>query len=120
MADKKSFGDDQDRTVIVPNPGGRRPVPAAPPSTPAGGGAGPFAAADAPQSGAQAQAWGVPQGARGAPARPADAGGTAHLAMTGMNVLGAVRIASELGAGKTVVTVACDTGLKYLAGDLFG
>ncbi len=39
---------------------------------------------------------------------------------TGMNVLGAVRIASELGAGKTVVTVACDTGLKYLAGDLFG
>jgi cysteine synthase len=27
--------------------------------------------------------------------------------------------AVELGAGKTVVTVACDTGLKYLAGDLY-
>ncbi|MDH3248213.1 MAG: PLP-dependent cysteine synthase family protein [Acidimicrobiia bacterium] len=38
---------------------------------------------------------------------------------TGMNVLGAVELASEVGAGKTVVTVACDTGLKYLAGDLF-
>jgi cysteine synthase len=38
---------------------------------------------------------------------------------TGMNVLGAVELASEAGAGKTVVTVACDTGLKYLAGDLF-
>lgn len=38
---------------------------------------------------------------------------------TGMNVLGALQIASELGPGKTVVTVACDTGLKYLTGDLF-
>jgi cysteine synthase A len=38
---------------------------------------------------------------------------------TGMNVLGAVELASEVGPGKTVVTVACDTGLKYLAGDLF-
>jgi cysteine synthase A len=38
---------------------------------------------------------------------------------TGINVLGAVELASEVGAGKTVVTVACDTGLKYLAGDLF-
>lgn len=33
-------------------------------------------------------------------------------------VLGAVEQASELGRGATVVTVACDTGLKYLAGDL--
>jgi cysteine synthase A len=38
---------------------------------------------------------------------------------TGVNVLGAVQLASEIGPGKTVVTVACDTGLKYLAGDLF-
>lgn len=38
---------------------------------------------------------------------------------TGMNVLGAVQVANELGPGKTVITVACDTGLKYLAGDLF-
>jgi cysteine synthase A len=38
---------------------------------------------------------------------------------TGLNVAGAVEIAQELGAGHTVVTVAVDTGLKYLAGDLF-
>jgi cysteine synthase A len=36
-----------------------------------------------------------------------------------LNVLGAVTLAMELGAGATVVTVAVDTGLKYLAGDLF-
>ncbi|MGI8632821.1 MAG: PLP-dependent cysteine synthase family protein [Solirubrobacterales bacterium] len=38
---------------------------------------------------------------------------------TGLNVTGAIDLAVELGAGKTVVTVACDTGLKYLAGDLY-
>ena len=38
---------------------------------------------------------------------------------SGLNVAGAVRIAAELGAGHTVVTVAVDTGLKYLGGDLF-
>jgi cysteine synthase len=38
---------------------------------------------------------------------------------TGSNVAGAVDIASEMGPGQTVVTVACDTGLKYLAGDLY-
>lgn len=38
---------------------------------------------------------------------------------SGLNVAGAVAIAEELGAGHTVVTVAVDTGLKYLAGDLF-
>jgi cysteine synthase len=38
---------------------------------------------------------------------------------SGLNVLGAVILAKELGAGRTVVTVAVDTGLKYLAGDLF-
>ena len=37
----------------------------------------------------------------------------------GMNVAGALQLAQEIGPGKTVVTVACDTGLKYLAGDLF-
>jgi cysteine synthase A len=36
-----------------------------------------------------------------------------------LNVLGAIRVAQDLGAGHTVVTVACDTGLKYLAGPLF-
>ena len=38
---------------------------------------------------------------------------------SGLNVAGAVDAAIEVGAGGTVVTVACDTGLKYLAGDLY-
>jgi cysteine synthase A len=38
---------------------------------------------------------------------------------SGLNVAGAVEIARELGEGHTVVTVAVDTGLKYLGGDLF-
>jgi cysteine synthase A len=38
---------------------------------------------------------------------------------SGLNVAGAIQIAKELGAGATVVTVAVDTGLKYLAGDLY-
>ncbi len=38
---------------------------------------------------------------------------------SGMNVAGAIQIAQELGAGRTVATVAIDTGLKYLAGDLY-
>lgn len=40
-------------------------------------------------------------------------------ASTGMNVLGALVMASRLGPGKRVVTAAVDTGLKYLAGDLY-
>ncbi|KAH7014027.1 tryptophan synthase beta subunit-like PLP-dependent enzyme [Macrophomina phaseolina] len=38
---------------------------------------------------------------------------------SGLNVVAAIALAKELGPGKTVVTVACDTGLKYLNGDLF-
>lgn len=38
----------------------------------------------------------------------------------GLNVAGAIGAAQEVGTGGTVVTVACDTGLKYLAGDLYG
>jgi cysteine synthase A len=38
---------------------------------------------------------------------------------SGVNVLAALQLASELGPGKRVATVAVDTGLKYLAGDLF-
>jgi len=38
---------------------------------------------------------------------------------SGMNVVGALRLAKKLGPGKTVVTVAVDFGLKYLAGDLY-
>jgi cysteine synthase A len=37
----------------------------------------------------------------------------------GMNVAAALQLAAEFGTGHTVVTVACDTGLKYLSGDLF-
>ncbi|MEV6417944.1 cysteine synthase family protein [Kribbella sp. NPDC051718] len=36
-----------------------------------------------------------------------------------LNVLGAIQLASELSPNQTVVTVAADTGLKYLAGDLY-
>lgn len=36
-----------------------------------------------------------------------------------LNAVGAIQLAQELGPGKVVVTVAVDTGLKYLAGDLF-
>lgn len=38
---------------------------------------------------------------------------------SGLNVVGALQLARELGPGHTVVTVAVDTGLKYLAGDLY-
>ena len=38
---------------------------------------------------------------------------------SGLNVAGALRLARELGPGHTVATVAVDTGLKYLSGDLF-
>jgi len=38
---------------------------------------------------------------------------------SGLNVAGALHLAQELGPGHTVVTVAVDTGLKYLAGDLY-
>jgi cysteine synthase len=38
---------------------------------------------------------------------------------SGLDIAAAVQLAKELGPGKTVATVAVDTGLKYLAGDLF-
>ncbi len=38
---------------------------------------------------------------------------------TGLNLIGALQLARELGPGKVVATVAVDTGLKYLAGDLY-
>jgi cysteine synthase A len=36
-----------------------------------------------------------------------------------LNIAAAIDLARELGAGNVVATVAVDTGLKYLAGDLF-
>lgn len=38
---------------------------------------------------------------------------------TGMNVAGAIALAEELGPGKRVVTLGCDSGIKYLGGHLF-
>jgi cysteine synthase A len=38
---------------------------------------------------------------------------------SGLNVVGALQLAQELGPGHTVATVAVDFGLKYLAGDLY-
>ena len=34
---------------------------------------------------------------------------------TGANVIAALRLAEQLGAGATIVTVMCDTGMKYLS-----
>ena len=38
---------------------------------------------------------------------------------SGLNLVAALQLARELGPGKLVATVAVDTGLKYLAGDLY-
>ena len=38
---------------------------------------------------------------------------------TGANLLVALRVAERLGPGKTVVTIACDTGMKYLSTALY-
>ena len=38
---------------------------------------------------------------------------------SGVNIVAALALAQQLGPGNVVATVACDTGLKYLAGDLY-
>ncbi len=38
---------------------------------------------------------------------------------TGANVVAALRVAERLGAGATVVTIACDSGLRYLSTGVF-
>jgi cysteine synthase len=38
---------------------------------------------------------------------------------SGANVVAALRLAERLGAGATVVTMACDSGLRYLSTDVF-
>ncbi len=57
--------------------------------------------------------------ARGMARRLAREEGVFAGTSTGLNVVGAVQLAIELGAGHRVATVAVDTGLKYLAGDLY-
>jgi len=49
------------------------------------------------------------------PGRKASSAGTSSA----FNVVGAIHLAREIGEGQTVVTVAPDTGLKHLTGDLF-
>jgi cysteine synthase len=38
---------------------------------------------------------------------------------TGANIAAALQLARRLGPGRTVVTIQVDSGLKYLAGDLY-
>ena len=38
---------------------------------------------------------------------------------TGLNVVAAIQLGLELGPGHTIVTVACDSGIKYLSSGLF-
>lgn len=38
---------------------------------------------------------------------------------TGANILAALKLAGRLGQGHSVATLACDSGLKYLSGDLY-
>jgi cysteine synthase A len=38
---------------------------------------------------------------------------------SGLNITAALQLAQELGPGHTVVTVACDSGMKYLSGSLY-
>lgn len=38
---------------------------------------------------------------------------------SGLNVVTALQLAMELGPGKAVVTLGCDTGLKYVRGNLY-
>jgi cysteine synthase A len=41
-------------------------------------------------------------------------------ASTGANVVAALRVAARLGPEATVVTIGCDSGLRYLSTDLYG
>jgi cysteine synthase A len=59
------------------------------------------------------------EGARAMARRLAREEGILAGISSGLNVVAAVQLARELGPGRTVATVAVDTGLKYLAGDLF-
>jgi cysteine synthase A len=34
---------------------------------------------------------------------------------SGINVAGAVRLAQQMGPGQTIVTILCDSGLRYLS-----
>src|SRR5471032_2302571 len=57
--------------------------------------------------------------ARGMARRLAKEEGVFAGTSSALNVVAALELARELGPGKVVATVAVDTGLKYLAGDLY-
>lgn len=38
---------------------------------------------------------------------------------SGANIVAALRVAERLGRGRTVATLVCDSGLKYLSTDLY-
>lgn len=66
------------------------------------------------------EAWGIEESeARTMCRRLAREEGIFAGTSTGVNVVGALRLASQLGQDHTVATVAVDTGLKYLDGDLY-
>lgn len=70
--------------------------------------------------GVQDEALTVDEGrARGIAAELARREGIFAGTSTALNVTAALDLAAALGSGHTVITVACDSGLKYLAGDLF-
>jgi type VI secretion system protein ImpK len=88
MVDDDPFGepDDTEKTVIRPNPGGRRP--AVPPSMPQPPTAHqPVPQAAPPHAGAANAAFGIPQHATSAPAQPGGAASDTQSAVTGMNPL---------------------------------
>ena len=41
-------------------------------------------------------------------------------ASTGLNVVGAIKIARELGPGRRIATLGCDNGVKYLDSHIYG
>ena len=40
-------------------------------------------------------------------------------ASTGLNVVAAIDLAEEMGPGRRIVTFGCDSGIKYLSGDIY-
>jgi len=38
---------------------------------------------------------------------------------TGLNVVAALQLAREIGEGGVIITAACDSGFKYLDGELY-
>lgn len=38
---------------------------------------------------------------------------------TGLNVAAAIDLAAEMGPGKRIVTLGCDSGAKYLGGHIY-